>query len=406
MPKRAKELSAIEVQRIDTPGTHAVGGVAGLYLNVQHTGARSWLLRAMVGKKRRHLGLGAYPDVSLAQAREKARADKELIFQGIDPADERQRAREALMAEQARRLTFSDAARRYLKRKRQEFRNEKHAAQWQSTLEQYAFPTLGLLSVNDIELAHIVRVLEPIWADKTETATRLRGRIEAVLDWATVSGFRSGDNPARWKGNLDAVLPKPTKLKNVKHHAAVPIDDMPELVEQIRARTGEGARCLEFLILTACRSIEARGATWEEIDLDARTWTIPAERIKAGREHVVPLCDRAVELLGEPEGGLVFKAPRGGMMSPEGLTAVLRRLKRSETVHGFRSTFRDWCSERTNYAHEVAEQALAHAIPNATERAYRRGQLLAKRARLMADWQRFLENPNAAGEVIRLESQR
>jgi integrase len=371
---------------------HAVGGVAGLCLNVKDTGARSWILRAMVGQKRRHIGLGAFPDVTLAQARDKAREARETILQGRDPVIERQRARESLIDDQARHLTFEDAARRFLRRKKLEFKNPKHAAQWESTLAQYAFPILGRLAVDEIELAHIVKTLEPIWTEKTETASRLRGRIESVLAWATVSGFRSGDNPARWRGNLDAVLPKPAKLKRVQHHAAVEIDDMPELMSQIRDRRGTATRCLEFVILTACRSIEARGADWSEIDLEAKTWTIPPDRIKAGREHVVPLCDRAIELLGEPGEGLIFPAPRGGLLSPEGLTAVLRRLKRSETVHGFRSTFRDWASERTNAAHEVAEQALAHAIPNATERAYRRGQLLEKRRVLMGEWAAFLNN--------------
>lgn len=407
MPKRAKELSAIQVQRLKKPGLHAVGGVSGLYLNVKESGARSWILRCLVGNRRRHIGLGAYPDVTLAGAREAARNAREMIREGIDPVVERKRAREALVTEQARRLTFKDAAAGFLKRKETEFRNPKHAAQWRATLETYSFPVIGDLPVDEIELSHVVGVLEPIWTIKTETATRLRGRIESVLAWATVSGFRSGDNPARWRGNLDAVLPKPSKVAPVKHHAAVSIDDVPGLVAEIRKRTGNAARCIEFLIMTACRSVEARGARWDEIDLKARTWTIPPDRIKAGKEHVVPLPARAVEILEGldltgPE--LVFPGPSGKMMAPESLTAVLRRLGRSETVHGFRSSFRDWCSERTNYAHEVAEQALAHAIPSATERAYRRGQLLTKRARLMRDWQRFIDSPKPAGDVLPMEA--
>lgn len=407
MPKRAKELSAMQVKRLKKPGLHAVGGVSGLCLNVKESGARSWILRCLAGNRRRHYGLGAFPDVTLAGAREAARKARDLIREGKDPAVERKRLQESLASEQARRMTFSDAAGRFLKRKQIEFRNPKHAAQWRATLETYAYPVIGKLEVDEIELAHIVKILEPIWQTKTETATRTRGRIESVLSWATVSGFRSGDNPARWRGNLDAVLAKPAKLKNVTHHAAVCIDDMPALVAEIRKRSGNAARCLEFAILTACRSVEARGATWEEIDIKARTWTIPPERIKAGKEHQVPLCDRAVEILQgleltAPE--LVFPGPSGKMMAPESLTAVLRRIGRTETVHGFRSSFRDWCSERTNYAHEVAEQALAHAIPNATERAYRRGQLLVKRARLMKDWQRFLDEPAKSGEVVSMKS--
>lgn len=406
IPKRATELSALQVQRLTEPGLHAVGGIAGLSLSVTDTGARSWILRAVVGGRRRSIGLGPYPDVSLSGAREAARKARELIREGIDPVEERRRARQALAAEQTRLLTFIDSARRFLKRKELEFKNEKHAQQWRTTLETYAFPVIGRLPVDEIELAHIVKVLEPIWIEKTETASRLRGRIESVLAWATVSGFRTGDNPARWRGNLDSVLPKPSKLRRVKHHAAVAIEDMPELIAQIRERRGTAARCLEFVILTACRSVEARGANWSEIDLEAKTWTIPAERIKAGKEHAVPLCDRAIEILklADRSGELVFPAPRGGVMAPESLTAVLRRIDRKETVHGFRSTFRDWCSERTNYAHEVAEQALAHAIPSATERAYRRGQLLAKRARLMRDWQQFLETEAQTTEVVPLRS--
>jgi integrase len=405
MPKRAKELGAIDVKQLSTPGLHAVGGVAGLALEVKPTGARSWILRAKVGSRRRHIGLGAYPDVTLAGAREAARAARKLIREGIDPVAERKRAHAALLSEQARRLTFREAARTFLKSKTAEFRNEKHAAQWSSTLETYAYPVIGSLTVDEIEVAHIVRALEPIWTTKTETASRVRGRIESVLAWATVSGFRTGDNPARWRGNLDTVLPKPTKVARVEHHPAVPIDEAAEVVRTIRSRTGNAARCLEFIILTACRSSEARGARWEEIDMDGKTWTVPAERIKAGREHVVPLSDRAVEILKRLKmtgPDLVFPGPSGKMMATESLTAVLRRIGRTETVHGFRSTFRDWCSERTNYPHEVAEMALAHAIPNKTEAAYRRGKLLAKRARLMRDWQRFIDAPVKSGEVLPL----
>ena len=405
MPRKAEELNALAVKRLTRPGSHAVGNPAGLHLYVKATGARSWVLRYNMDGKRRHLGLGGYPDLPLADARQAARAARALVRQGIDPIEHAQAQRDARQAVRAKRLTFADAAERFLRQKVKEFRNPKHAAQWRSTLETYAHPVIGMLPVDQIELAHIVELLNPIWVDKTETATRVRGRVESVLTWSTVSGYRTGPNPAAWKNNLDAVLPKPTKLKNVEHFAAVPIDEAPALLTAIRRRRGNAARAVEFLLLTAGRSGEARGADWSEINLKARTWTVPASRMKAGKEHVVPLPDAAVALLESlpARDGLLFPSPRGKVLSPEALVAVLRRCGRQETVHGLRSTFRDWTSERTNYAHEVAEQALAHTISNATEKAYRRGTLLAKRARLMADWQKFLEDPQPAGVVVQME---
>lgn len=404
MPKKAKELSATEVRRLTKPGLHAVGGVAGLLLQVTPTGARSWILRTMVGSKRRDIGLGGFPEVPLAKAREKSRETKEQIKQGIDPVEERKQARERLIASQAKRLTFDEAADKFLTLKRKEFNNPKHAAQWASTLETYASPVIGSLPVDTVELAHVVNILEPLWTEKTETATRLRGRIESVLAWATVSGFRHGDNPARWKGNLDAILPKPGKLKKIQHHRALPWQEINPFIQQLRQRKGTAAKALEFLILTATRSGEVRGATWQEIDLQARTWTVPAERMKAGKEHTVPLCDDAVKLLENLprfEGSdLIFPGARGGVLSDVALTKPIRAIGLDATVHGFRSTFRDWCAESTNYPNEVAEMALAHTVSNAVERAYRRGDLLAKRSRLMADWSKFINTPAKSAEVI------
>lgn len=407
-PKKAKELTALEVKRLTKPGLHAVGGVAGLYLQVTHSGARSWILRATVGKRRRDIGLGGYPDVPLAQAREKAREARELIKQGIDPVEQRKAARTALIAAQASRITFDQAAARFLSSKRHEFKNAKHAAQWESTLKTYASPIIGRLPVSEVELPHIVEILEPIWTTKTETASRLRGRIEAVLAWATVAGYRSGDNPARWKGHLDAVLPKPSKVAKVKNHRALPIDDMGAFMVALRKREGMAAKALEFLILTAARSGEVRGATWDEIDLKAKVWTIPAERMKAGKEHRVPLSDPAVALLealprlaGSP---YVFPSARGGMLSDMALSALMKRMAVDAVPHGFRSTFRDWCAERTNYPREVAEMALAHTISDKVEAAYRRGDLFEKRRRLMADWARFCDTTQkASGEVVPLQ---
>lgn len=396
MPRKARELAPVEVKRLTTPGLYAVGGVAGLHLQVTKSGARSWILRATIGGKRRDLGLGGYPDVTLALAREKARDTREKIAQGIDPVAERQRLRSVALAERLRNMTFQNAAEAVIAKKQAEASNPKHGKQWASTLETYAFPVLGSMSVADIELAHVKQVLEPIWQKKTETATRVRQRIEAVLSWAAVHGHRSGENPARWKGNLDAVLPAPTKVSKVEHHRAMPMDEMHAFMEALEKRQGIAPRCLTFTILTAVRSGEARAATWDEIDLTEKVWKIPAERMKAGREHRVPLSAPAVELLeGLPRFAgcnLIFPNSQGRKLSDATLAAVLKRMKvhGKATVHGFRSTFRDWAAERTSTPHHVAEMALAHTIKNHAEAAYRRGDLLAKRAKLMQQWADFL----------------
>lgn len=412
MPKRARELSAVEVRRLTEPGYHAVGGVPGLHLQVLLSGAATWILRATVGNRRRDIGLGGFPAVTLAQARDLAREARDKIRRGIDPIAERQEARIQLRATNTKILTFDEAARRFLVSKTREFRNAKHAAQWASTLETYAGPVLGPLPVDRIELAHVVEALnrDDLWTTKPETASRVRGRIEAVLSWATASGYRTGDNPARWRGNLDAILPKPAKLKHVRHHKALPISKMHGFLVALRKREGIAARALEFAILTAARSGEVRGATWDEVDLDARTWTVPAKRMKAGKQHIVPLSDDAVALLKvlpRFEGtNLVFPAPRLGQLSDMSLSAVIRRMEVDAVPHGFRSTFRDWCSEFTAYPHEVAEMALAHTIPNAVERAYRRGDLLTKRRRLMEDWSKFLDAKPGSGNVVPLQEAR
>ena len=405
MPKKARELSPLEIRRLTKPGCHAVGGVSGLLLQVTK-GARTWILRFRLGNKRRDMGLGPFPDVSLAQARDKAREAREQIDLGIDPVEARRETRAAHLALRSKALTFDEAGRRFLASKTREFRSDKHAAQWSSTLATYASPVIGTLPVDRVELAHVVEVMnrDNLWTTKTETATRLRGRIEAVLNWATVSGYRTGPNPAQWRGNLDAILPKPTKLKRVQHHKALPAGGMHAFMQALRQRDGIAARALEFAILTAARSGEVRGATWTEIDLKARTWTVPAERMKALRQHVVPLSDTAIALLKAlprfENCDLVFPSARLGQLSDMSLSAVLKRMKVDAVPHGFRSTFRDWCSEFTNYPREVAEMALAHTIVNKVEAAYRRGDLLEKRRRLMADWARFIDTPVAAGDVV------
>ena len=404
MPKKAKELSATEVRRLSSPGNHPVGGVSGLMLHVKPSGAKSWVLRTMVGSKRRGIGLGAFPDVTLSQAREKARLKKEMIENGIDPVQERRDRRNGIIKEQAKHLTFADAARLCHEKKSSEFRNAKHAHDWISSVKKYAIPSIGRLPVAEIELHHILKVLDPIWTTKTETATRLRQRLEAILAWATVSGHRSGDNPARWKGHLDAILPKPGKIRKVKHFAALPWQEIGKFMQNLRAREGMSARALEFTILTAARSGESRLATWNEIDLKARTWIIPSERMKIGKEHKVPLSEQAVELLENlprlQGSDYVFFAPRGGPLSDMSLSMLCRRMKVEAVPHGFRSTFRDWAAESTSYPREVVEMALAHTIESKVEAAYRRGDLFAKRAKLMQDWAGFCSRVYEPGKVL------
>lgn len=394
MGRKAKELSALVVGRLSAPGHHAVGGIAGLYLYINQAGARSWVLRTMVGGKRRHMGLGGFPDVPLAQAREKARKAHDEIAQGVDPIAERHAAKAKLRAKQATDKTFRQAAESYIETQSVTWRNPKHRAQWASTLETYAYPFMGDLLLQDVGQDHVLAALEPIWKIKTETASRLRGRIESVLDWATVRGYRTGDNPARWKGHLDKLLPAPGKVQKVQHQRALPIDEINTFMIALRKMDGMAARALEFVILTATRSGEVRGATWKEVDLKARLWTIPAERMKAGKEHRVPLTPRCVEILKAlprtQDSTFTFFAPRGGALSDMALTAVMRRMEVDAVPHGFRSTFRDWAGERTNYPRELAEQALAHTQRDKVEAAYRRGDALEKRREMMLRWEYFI----------------
>jgi len=316
MARRAKDLSALEVSRLTESGHHAVGGVVGLYLYVTEAGARSWVLRLVVGDKRRHMGLGSFPSVTLAQARDKARQARDLVEQGVDPIVQRKAAVSRLRSHQAIEKTFEQAALAYIESHGDTWRNAKHRAQWVSTLETYAYPVVGKLLVQDVHQEHVLQVLEPIWKTKNETAVRLRGRIETVLDWATVRKLRTGENPARWKGHLDHLLPAPNKVKTVEHHRALPIDAMDGFMAQLRKADGNAARALEFAILTAARSGEVRGAIWSEIDLKEKVWTVPAGRMKAGQEHRVPLSARAVDLLKampkQDANALIFPGAKGG----------------------------------------------------------------------------------------------
>lgn len=407
MPRKAKEMSALEVRNLTKPGLHFVGGVAGLALQVTESGARSWILRAQVGKKRRDMGLGGFPDVALAQAREEARAARTKIRAGVDPVEEARSARSALIAAQLSMLTFQQAAEAYIDAHKAAWKNEKHQKQWASTLEGYVYPKIGSVLVRDVDLPQVLAVLEPIWKTKTETASRLRGRVESVLDWATARGYREGLNPARWRGHLDKLLPRPSKVAKVEHHSALPVSELGSFMVALRRQVGLGARALEFAILTAARSGEVRGATWGEIDLEAAVWTIPAARMKASREHRVPLPPAAVMLLQalprHAETQLVFVGSKGGPLSDMTLSAVVRRMGAPCVPHGFRSTFRDWAAERTSYPSEMAEMALAHTINNKVEAAYRRGDMFEKRRRMMADWAKFCSAAEVKGAVLPLK---
>lgn len=418
MPKQAKELGPLAVRRLVKPGRHMVGGVAGLALLVDAPESRRWVLRTMIAGRRRDVGLGAFPGVTLAEARAKAAQLREEIRKGVDPVEEARAKRAALAAERAKALTFEQCAAAYVAAHRPGWKNAKHAQQWDNTLAQWAYPKLGKLLVRDVELAHVLAVLEQpadpqkpqgpsFWNAKTETANRVRGRLESVLDWATTRKLRQGENPARWRGHLDKLLPKPSKVAKVEHHKAVRVDEAGAFMERLRAMPGQGSLALQFVILTAARSGEVRGMTWAEVDLQSGVWTVPAGRMKAGKEHRVPLSDAALALLSaQPrvEGvDFVFPGSAARMLSDMTLTATLRRMGETATAHGFRSTFRDWAAERTNYPREVAEMALAHAIGDKVEAAYRRGDLFDKRRRLMQDWAAFLAQPSAvAGDVVPL----
>ena len=409
MGRKATELNALAVSRLTKPGLHFVGAVAGLALLVADTGAKSWILRKSIAGKRRDMGLGGYPDVTLAQAREKAREKRALVEMGIDPIEDRRSKLATLAASRAKVMTFDECVTAYIKAHGDGWKNPKHRQQWQNTLDTYASPFIGAIDVALVDTGLVLKCLEPIWKDKTETATRLRGRIENVLDWATTREYRQGENPARWRGHLDQLLVKPSKIQKVEHHAALPYAEIGPFMAALKGMEGMGARALEFAILTAARSGEVRGATWAEIDLKAGTWTIPPVRMKAGKEHRVPLSARAVELLEalpriEGEAIVFTSSKKDKPLSDMSLTAVLRRMDRGDlTAHGFRSTFRDWASETTANPGDVVEMALAHTIKNAVEAAYRRGDLFEKRARLMADWAKYCGTiKTTGGNVLEL----
>lgn len=402
-------LNALLVSRTKEQGIHADGG--GLYLHVSESGSKSWIFRYRMDGRRtpRDMGLGSLHTLTLAEARVKATDARKLILDGRDPIEVKRAARAARIAEAAKSMTFDACSRSYVESHKAGWRNEKHAEQWKATLDKYAHPVIGRLPVAAVETAHVMRILEPIWNDKPETASRLRGRIELVLGWATARGYRIGDNPARWRDLLENLLPSPNAVKKVQHHAALPYADMGAFMAALREQDGVAARALEFTILTAARTSEVTGAAWNEIDTIAGTWTVPAERIKMKKEHRVPLSEPALAVLRGMArvrtGNLVFPGGKAGKpLSSNAMLAVLERMGRTEiTVHGFRSTFRDWAAERTNYPREVCEMALAHAIGDKVEAAYRRGDLFDKRRRLMGEWAKFCGTVSKTGDVISLQ---
>jgi integrase len=415
MARAIHRLSTVAVRNAK-PGMHADGG--GLYLQAtqaaDHTVSKSWLFRFTTGRtvtsqsgnqrrEERQMGLGSVADVSLAEARERAAECRQLRKQGIDPIESRRAAKAERLVAAAKAMTFEQAAAAYIASHRAGWRNPKHAAQWKATLATYASPVFGKLPVSSIDTGLVLKALEPIWATKPETAGRVRGRIEAVLDWTTARGYRTGENPARWRGHLDKLLPARSKVRRVKHHAALPYVELPAFLGSLREQDGASARALEFTILTGARTNESIGAQWSEFDLSGKVWTVPAERMKAGREHRVPLSAAAVEILRRMEnvreGELVFPGDRRAALSNMAMLMLLRRMGREDlTVHGFRSTFRTWAAECTSFPREVIEAALAHLVGDATERAYQRGDLFEKRRRLMDGWAAYCGK--RASEVV------
>jgi integrase len=408
MKRQINRLTAAEVRS----ATSDICDGYGLWLQVSRFNTKSWLLRFRLDGKDDSMGLGPLNTTSLAKARERARKARDLLAEGINPRAARDAERQQKRVEAAKAMTFKDCADAYVTANRGGWKNEKHAAQWDATFNETrrgkrvypaATAVINDLPVSAIDTGLVRKVLEPIWYETPETASRVRGRIERVLAWAAVAGYRSGDNPARWTGHLKELLPAKTKVAAVIHHDAVPYADMPAFMGSLRAKHGTSARALEFTILTAARTGEAIGARWAEIDFDTNVWIIPAERMKAGREHRVPLTDRALEILkaSPRDGEYLFPGVRKDKpLSNMSMLELIRGMRgRGATVHGFRSTFRDWAAEQTSYPHELCEIALAHAVSNKVEAAYRRGDMMEKRRRLMADWAAYCERTPAKSKA-------
>lgn len=399
MPRQAKAIkNDVALRAIARPGYHATGD--GLYLQITPSGTRSWIFRFSFAGKRHEMGLGAYPVLALKDARAKAMEYRRAIADGRNPLQERR------AAAQAAGITFEEAAERYLAAHEASWRNPKHRQQWRNTLEAYALPSIGALPVATIGVQHVIGILELLWQEKTETASRLRGRIESVLDWCTARGYRHGDNPARWRGHLDKLLPKRSKVQRVQHHAALPYAELPAFYARLQAQEGIAALALRFTILTAARTGEVIGARWQEIN--GAVWNVPATRMKAGRPHRVPLSEEALAILEAvrplASGADSFLFPgmrKGSGLSNMSMSAALKRMGHGDiTVHGFRSAFRDWCSETTAYPREVCEAALAHVNADRVEAAYLRSDLFERRRRLMGDWGTFCTKPRSTAAVV------
>lgn len=440
MARQVNRLSARRVATVRSPGYYADGG--NLWLQVSPSGSKSWIFRFTLNGRSREMGLGSVDTFTLTEARERATDCRKQLDAGIDPIETRKAKQTQRRLEDAKSLTFAQCAERYIAAHRAKWENAKHAAQWESTLATYADPFIGRLPVQAVDTDLVMRVLQqvdqddreagPLWTAKPETASRLRGRIESVLDWATTLGLRAGDNPARWRGHLENLLPPPSKIRTVRHHPSLPYAELPAFMAKLRALDGIGARALEFTVVTAARTGEVIGAEWAEFDLEAKIWTVPAERMKMKREHRVPLSPRAIELLealkGASASGYVFRGlKRGKPLSNAAMAAVIDRMHASEIAtggrgfvdpkqggavvvpHGFRSTFSDWVAERTAFPWEVREAALAHVKGDKVEAAYQRGDLFEKRQRLMNEWARYCGSDPAdagAGTVVPIDRQR
>jgi integrase len=398
-----RKITALQVAKLTTPGRYAVG--EGAYLQISQWGTKAWIFRYQRDGRQRHMGLGGASLITLAEARDKAREARRALLDGADPLTAKRERRAQAKLQAAKGVTFKQTAERMMASHGAAWKNPKHRQQWRNTLATYVYPTFGELSVATVDTGLVLKALEPIWTTKPETAGRVRGRIESVLDWAKARGYREGENPARWRGHLDKLLPNRRKVRRVKNHPAMPYAEIPAFMSELRARNSVSARALEFAILTAARTGEVIGARWPEIDLGAAMWILPAERMKAGKEHRVPLSERAIELLSAlpREGDFVFMGGRAGKpLSNMAMLELLRGMKPGSgyVPHGFRSTFRDWAAECTSSPSEVVEMALAHAVESKVEAAYRRGDLLAKRRQLMDDWARYcVAAPRAGADV-------
>jgi integrase len=403
MARPEKRLTARGIATIKEPGLHADGD--NLYLHVSQGGAKSWIFRWKANGRLRDMGLGSVRTISLADARNKALAYRKAVYDGRDPIEERRALRQAAKLETAKAMTFKQCAEAYIAAHRAGWRNAKHAAQWPATLETYVYPVMGDLPVQAVDVGLVMKVLQPIWQTRTETASRVRGRIESVLDWATARGYRQGDNPARWRGHIENLLPRKSKVARVEHLAALPYAELPGFMDELRRQEGIAARALEFTILTCSRTGEVIGAQWSEIDLEGRLWTIPASRMKAGKEHRVPLSEAAMDILRAMAqirtGGHVFPGNRTGQqLSQVAMLITLRCMGRNDVVvHGFRSAFADWTVEQTSFSSEARELALAHTIGNRVEAAYRRGDLFEQRRLLAQAWAQFCA-ARATGQVV------